>query len=538
MDIPAKKLVRLFSAEAADVRSAAVLIWTELGAKDAEAASELVNRLSDDDAIVRLRAIRAVGLLKIAKSLPWLLDRIRGGGEEANLAAVSAAMLGAEGVKGLQALMSQVAPGLRRYIAAALTGAAGAGGAEAGVAVLLDRDPQVASAAANAIIGRVRDMPDNRKSDLVDSLVAVLGNKKTKVTQQSELPVARVLAALQQPAAAEVMWQMTAPPHSHEVRAIALQAVGGWLQTPTKEQWKRLFSCAVDTDFQVAAPALAILQKLTVSDKQQVEWLELFQAPDVAARRVAVDKLGDRDNAAVAEGLMGQLTHPDRGLRDAARSKLAAIEHGRKALVAALLKVEVLDELWQLGRLVAPFANQFPPALRKEILERACKYLEAQDHRCDPLLFLLRESDAATVRDDLLERAVAKRKKKSYDTAMLYLKLLARDASVGFPVRLELALVGLRLSPKEIASDSRANDPCLRQFSTVLGTDAAKVQAEVEKAKWLEPEDLFYLGFHFGEQFNHEKVFGAAMLQHLLKVSPKSKVASNAKNKLKTIVLK
>ena len=42
---------------------------------------------------------------------------------EANLAAEAAAQLGTEGVKGLQSTMSQVAPGLRRYIAAALTGA-------------------------------------------------------------------------------------------------------------------------------------------------------------------------------------------------------------------------------------------------------------------------------------------------------------------------------------------------------------------------------------------------------------------------------
>ena len=45
------------------------------------------------------------------------------------------------------------------------------------------------------------------------------------------------------------------------------------------------------------------------------------------------------------------------------------------------------------------------------------------------------------------------------------------------------------------------------------------------------------VGFHFSEQFLQEKAFGAAVLQHLLKTAPKSKLAAGAKNKLKTVVL-
>jgi HEAT repeat protein len=538
MDIPVKKLVKLMASEEPGVRSAAVLVAAELGIKDQELNAEVIARIADSDSQVRLQAIRAAGNLKIAKSLNALLDRIRGGGDESNLACVAAAKLGSEGIKGLQGAMAQVAPGLRRYIAAALTGAAGAGAAEAGVAVLTDKDPQVAAAAANAIINRVRETPADRKAELVAELVSVLGDRKNKLPLAAELPVVRVLVALNDPTSADTMWDLTIPPHTHEVRALALQTVGGWLQTPTKEQWRRLFLCAVETDFRVAAPALLILSRLPVNEKQLPDWQALFDAPDVAARRVAVEKLGDRDTPEVAAGLMAQLRHADQGVRDASRSRLAKLEHGRKALVSALLEVEVLDELWQLSRLVAPFSKEFPAKSRKDILDRACKHLEADDHRCDPLYFLLREGDATALREEMLERAVSRRKKKDYETAMKYLKLLARDPSVGFAVRLELAMVGLKLSPKEIATDFRSADPCLRQFANVLGTDAAEVQKQIEKAKWLEPEDLFYLGFHFAELFNHERAFGAAVLQHLVKVSPRSKLAANAKTKLKTVVLK
>lgn len=538
MDVPVKKLARLLHADQpAEVRGAAVLVFSELGLKDAEASAELIARLDDPEPVVRVFAIKAAGRLKLTKALPTLLERIKSGGEEAQLAAEAAAKLGAEGVKGLQGLMSQVAPGLRRYIAAALTGA-GAAGAEAGIAVLLDKDPQVATAAANAIIGRIPTTPPEQKKNLVAELVALASDKKKKLPPTAELPVVRVLATLNDPDAADVLWDRVLEPHLPEVRAAALQAVGGWLHSPTKEQWRRLFACAVEPNFTVAAPALVLLSKLPVAAKQEADWLALFAASDIAARRLALEKIGDHDTPEVAAALMAQLAHHDRQFRDAARNKLAASESGRAALLAALKAEERQDELWVLAKLVAPHAKSFPAKAFDELLARALKYLEAEDHRVDPLIFLLKEADAAALRDDLLAKAEAKRKKKDYATALKYLKLLARDPAVGLPVRLELALCGLRLSAKEIALDARQNDACLRQFAHCLGTDAAETRKAVEKAKWLEPEDLFYLGFHFSEHMLQEKEFGVAVLQHLVKASPKSKVAASAKNKLKAVVVK
>lgn len=533
MDIPLKKLARLLKPDQPDdVRAAAVVVITELGAKDAETTAELLARLDDESGDVRVQAIKAAGRLKLAKALPTLLERIKSGGEEANLAADAAAKLGAEGVRGLQELMPTVAPGLRRYIAAALTGA-GSGGAEAGVSVLLDRDPQVAAAAATAIIGRIPTMPADRRAELIEELVAVAGDKKRKLPPSAELPVVKVLASINDPAAAEALWEWVSPPHPVEVRSAALQAVGGWVQAPTKDQWKKLFACAADPEFRVAAPALMVLGRLPGSEKHAAEWVRLLHAPDVAARRLAMEKVGDRDTADVAEGLMAQLAHPDRGVKDAARASLAKLEHGRKALASALAAADVLDDLWSLARSVAPFVKEFPEKVRGELFAKAAKYVEADDHRYDPLLFLLREADAAGLRDRLHEQAVAKRKKKDYETALKYLKLVARDPAVGFPIRLELALVGLKLSAKDVAS--RASDPTLRQFEHLLGQDADALLKEVTKAKWLDAEDLYYVGFHFAERFGKDKEFGAAVLKQVVKGSPRSKVAGAAKNKLKSV---
>ena len=537
MDIPVKKIVRLLGDEQPpELRAAALHVLAELGLKDAEILAAMQTKLDDRDGIVREAAIVASGKLKQAKSLPKLLDRIKHGGVEGGLAAEAVAKLGAEGVKGLQKILHSVPPGVRKTVAAALSGAVDTN-PDAALAVLTDKDASVAGAAANALISRIPAMSTAQKKGLVAALVALTTNKKAKLLAPAEFTVLRVLSSLNDPSTADVLWARTQPPYPVELRAQALQAVGGWLDNPTKEQWKRLFACATESNFQIAAPALALLGRMPVSDKQLAEWVGLLHAPDMAARRLGIEKIGDRDTPEVAAGLMEQSKHADRVLQEMAQARLGKLAHGRKALVAALLNAESMDDLWRLSRIIAPFGKTLSPAIRGEIVEHLCQEIEAESHRGDPLLFLLKEADPAALRDDLFEKAVAKRKKKAYPVAVLYLKWLARDPAIGFPIRLELALCGLKVSTKDVSHDSRANDPCLRHFSHVLSQDAAEVQVQVEKAKWLDDADLFYLGFHFTEQFLQEKAFGAAVLQHLLKTAPKSKLAAGAKNKLKTVVL-
>ena len=534
MDIPVKKLLRLTQSDhPADVRAAAVLVLGELGARGPDVAAEVAARLDDPDPAVRFNALRAAGRLKVDQALPTLLDRIAGGGEEARLAAGAAAQLGARGVKALQGLMPKIAPGLRRYIAAALTTSGAAAAEAAGVAVLLDKDPQLAGAAAEAIVGRVPTLTADQKESLAEELVGLLTDRKHPVPPAAEFPVVRVLAALNVPAADDALWDRVLPPHPPGVRAAALQAVGGRVEKPTKDQWARLFACAANPDFRIAAPALMVLNRLPAADKQLADWVGLLSAPDAAARRLAVEKVGDRDTAEVAAGLMAQLGHPDRGLRDAARARLVRLSAGRDAMTAALLAANSPEEAWQLARAVSAFAADLPAKLRERAFEQACAYLEADDRRADALLFLLREADANGLRDRLFEKAVALRKKKKYDAAMVYLRTVARDPSIGFPVRLELAFTGLKTSAKSLDAASRSADGALRSFGTLLEQDPDLLAKEVEKAKWLDPEDLFYVGFHFAEQFGRARQFGGDVLKLVLKRAPKGELAKSAKNKLK-----
>jgi hypothetical protein len=535
MQVPSSKILRLMAPEfPAEVRCAAALVLGELGVKDAEVARALCERLGDGEPALRWQVIQAVGKLRVERALPQLLERIKEGGGEAELAARAAARLGARGTRGLQGLMPKVAPGLRRYIAAALAGAGAADDDRAGVAVLLDSDPGVVQAAARSLMAQVSTMPSAAVESLTDHLLDLAKDKKHPLPSASAVAVVRLLGTLDDPRVAAVLWERILPAQPAEVRVAALQGLGKWAGSPGKEQLARLFACAREGDFRVAAPALVLLSRLSADNKSLGEWLTLLQAPDVSVRLLALDKVADRDKGEVAEALVGQLGHPDRSLRDKALARLAKLEHGREALTKALLEAETPDRAWQLAKAQAPFARSYAAPLREEVFRQTCEHLEASDRRADALLYLLREAEPADLRDRLERRALELRKKKAYDRALLYLRLLARDPACGFPIRLELASCGLKVSGHDLSAEARANDPSLSQYSQLAQQDPDELLAQLEKTRWLEPEDLYYLGFHLAEQDSRQKKLAARILQLVAKRSPQSKTAQAARSKLRS----
>jgi HEAT repeat protein len=535
MQVPSTKILRLMDpAHPLELRCAAARVLGELGARDAEVVGTLCEHLGDQEAALRRLVIQAVGKLRVEQALPQLLERIKEGGEEAELAAQAAAKLGARGAHGLQDLMHHVAPGLRRYIGAALAGTAGAAAEGAGAAVLLDSDPGVVEAAMRSLMARIPSLSAAAAEELTDQLLHLAADKKHPLSTHSAVAVIRLLAVLGDERAAAILWDRVLPAYPPEVRVAALQALGRWVSTPGKNHLERLFACAADADFRVAAPALVILNRVTADTKSLPAWLALLEAPDVAVRRMALDKVGDRDKTEVATALMQQLNHPDRELRARALACLAKLEHGRAALAEALQEADSPDRAWQLARAQAPFVRDYSAALKEAVFTRACAYQEAGDRRADALLLLLREADAAGLRDRLEQRAQALRKKKAYDKALVYLRLLTRDPACGFAIRLEQAACGLKVSDHDLAADARANDPSLQQFGHLVQQGEQELFAELEKIKWLEQEDLYYLGFHLAEQDGRPRKLAAKVLQLVVQRSPRSKTGQAAKSKLRS----
>jgi hypothetical protein len=400
--------------------------------------------------------------------------------------------------------------------------------------MLRDKDPNVVESAVRSLVGKIPTLTAAQHRALTAELLDLSGNKKAPLPPATEAAVVRLFAVLNDPRAAAALWDRVAPPHPPEIRAAALQALGKWVTTPGKDQLQRLFACAAEADFRLAAPALMMLQKLPAGEKALPGWLGLLRAPDVAVRRLAMEKVGDRDDDVVVEALLEQTRHPDRELREGSFARLTKTDRGRKALTKALLGATSAEQAWPLARALGPHAGQFPSKWRESVFKDTCAFLDDDDRRADALLFLLREANGEELRERIQERALAWRKKKKYATAITYLRLLTRDPTSGWDIRLELAACGLKTSAKELPHDARASDPALHQFAQLCQQDPAGLYKQLEKTKWLDPEDVYYLGFHFAEQGGYQRQFGADVLKLVLKRSPRSKVAQAAKSKLRS----
>jgi HEAT repeat protein len=532
MQIAVSKLVKLLAEEQpSEVRTSAMTILSELGGRDAEISSAVVDALSDEDPEVRIRAIRAAGRLHVEKALPKLAERIRGGGIEAELAAEAAAGMGKKGTATLRELMGHVAPGLRRYIAASL---ARAGAIDDGEIddLLTNDETAVVDSAVSALVAVIPTLNDKQRKRLSDVLLKV-GGKKAKLSAASEAGVMRLAGLLDDKRAAPLLWDRVLPPHPTDARVNALQALGKWVTKPSKDELDILFRCAGEPDFRIVAPALTILDRLPVNEKLAADWKKLLRAPDIATRRVAMNKIGGRDDKEVIGALLDQVRHPDQNYRRDVFEHLGKTERGREALGAMLKEAPTSDEAWTLAKVLVPFAQKSPKAWMNELFPVASTYVEKGDQRANAVLFVLRESDNPGLRDRLDKRAAALAKKKDYETANQIYLLLARDPAIGFPIRLAIATNGLVVSKKALDETSRTRDPALHHFGIVAVDEQAKVLAHLKKAQ-VDADDLYYLGFHFAESTGALRDFGAAVLELLLKRFPRSKATPSAKNKLKS----
>jgi HEAT repeat protein len=533
-DATTKKILRLLGEDQSiETRKAAVRVLSAIDADGDDVGAALCPCAESSDVGLRVLAIQALGKLKVQDGLPVLLARVREGGEGAEQAAQAAARLGAKAVKALHDLMPKVAPGLRRYIAAAL-GAGGSTSADhAALEFLRDSDPGVVEVTVRSLIAQVPELSPAKRKALTDALLDMLRAKGEELHPASEAAAVRLLAGLGDSRAEPLLWQRLTPHHPAELRMTALQALGKLGKSPGKDHAPALFACAKDRDFRIAAPALLILQNLPANDKNSDDWLGLLEAPDVAARRLALEKLQGRDTPKVAAALVEQMRHPDRSFREEVLRRLSELNHGRKALIDGLLDAATPDAAWDLARAQAPFAKNFSAPQRSRLFQHAAQHLDEGDRRAEAILFLLRAADGEDLAARLEERGLTLRKKKDYEKALPYFRQLARDPACGFNIRFELAGIGLKLSAKQLAHEARGNDPCLGTFSHLVQHYEAELTREIEKCKWLDPDDLYYLGFHFAEKEGVQKHFGGAMLKLAVKRSPKSKIGQAAKTKLK-----
>src|SRR5205823_13151000 len=90
---------------------------------------------------------------------------------------------------------------------------------------LLDEDPKVIDNTARSLAMEVPAYTPPQRHALAKFLIESLSAKK--IPSKAEAALLRVLSALHEAKADDIFWSRIVPPHAADVRAAALQALGG-----------------------------------------------------------------------------------------------------------------------------------------------------------------------------------------------------------------------------------------------------------------------------------------------------------------------
>ncbi len=502
-------------------------------AKDKATILAIKKCLDDPNVEIRSVSLETLGVLKVEELLPRLQEFVRQGGPELEPAVKAASQLGAKGTKAMAQIMDSAPPGLRLRIANELAKSGTGSGLVVTAHGLLDDNPILVDSAARSLIKEVPTFSTPQRHALAKFLIESLEGKRA-LSVRAEAAMVRVLGMLHEAKAEDVFWSRVSAPKATEIRVAALQSLGANAAPNTDSRVQKLLACAMESDFQLVAPALVILQKLSVSVKNHKAWLPLLEAPDLATRDFALGKLQGIDRDEIAQALIPSLRHPDRSFREKVLKALLGLAKGRRQVLEQLLASDSADACWMLVRSLLTHANEWSSDDRKLLFQQACRWHDTDDRRAAALWHLLREIDHDATRDQILEKAQALRKKKKFEESLPYYRLLTQDPACGEEVRFEWACTALRSSARDLSSDARRTDPLLHQFTRFVQNPGFDVLTKLSKTKWLEPEDLFYLGFHFSEQTHRLRDFGKDVLELVAKQVPRSDLGKQAKRKLKS----
>jgi HEAT repeat protein len=402
---------------------------------------------------------------------------------------------------------------------------------------VFDPDPEVARAATGEIRAAAEKMEPADRLALAKAAAAALGDKRARKNEAARAALARILGALGGPAAEKALVPLAAPKVPLETRRAALLGLEQMSPSgPGHDALARaLLPMLRDPNWHdVTSHALQALQRVTMPRSTLPVLLKLVQAPHPPVRRFAVEKLAEFDVAPVATALAKLLEHEDGTLRDRAASSLARMASATPLLVRRLSSASDVDAMWTAAKILkgherAPRASALGPLKRK-----LGDWLRSGDRRADPLLYLFRHLDPAGLEKDLLSRARAAKSARKLDEAAKMLVPLTRIDPPPAEALLELAVIRIAQSPKDVAIEARRRDEGLAILERALTAagKAAPLAKRLVKERLIAPEGLLYVGFHFAETMREGRQLGALLLKHVATRYGRTTSGKAARNKL------
>ncbi|MEI6516441.1 MAG: HEAT repeat domain-containing protein [bacterium] len=516
-------------------RHAAVIVLGELKPKEAAVVDALGKLLQDANPVLAGHILDALEAMDAAATVPHVLPLLNAESMELKLRAVAlAAGAGDRVVPEIRRRLEGAKPADRLLMADLLARIHTKAAFEVVLTLLFDPDFEFAKAVCEAVRRHMTGITPKARALLHAQLGSFIKEARVRDHERVTTSCLLLLGTIGDAGALKILLGYAAPRHSLYVRRHALIGLKNLAPegSAAAAVARQIAPYLAESDEGLVRHALDILSRVPAAG---VDWAALLESAHTPVRAFAVRRLALEDTATANSRLLRFLKHPDTDVREVAAGALSGHKSATKLLLDALEKETDPESAWSLAKILKPHSEAIDAKRFKRLAALAAADLRKGLPRHEALLYALRNANPAAADDLVLAAGLEQKKLKHWAAAIACLRRLTSSERFDDEARYALSVCNLKVSPKDITPNRRAEDHALRGLQGLLRVPAFKLAERLKKDKTLEASDLFYVGFHFAEMAGDEKALGVALLEHLAKTAPRSAEGKAAKNKLKLV---
>ncbi|MGE0821478.1 MAG: HEAT repeat domain-containing protein [Candidatus Binatia bacterium] len=539
MDKTLQRVITLAREGNIERRCAALLVLGALEIENPEVVGAVGTALEHPNSLLKDYALRYIEECHPKTSLPFLLPLLDN--EDREVSARVARVLVKFGHAAVRPLLQRLKGASRPWLTSAarvLCALRGKAAWHGLMQILAQNDPEVNKSVCDIVATTFRELDEKEQEVLYAEVSAFATALDTREQRPTLIAVIRLLGILGRPQARKWLIGFVGAEQPHLVRFHALVALLHCLrgQELLKGEVTTLLPLLGEKEFtDTVRLTLDLLDAhdLTVEYQPVLTWL--LQSPHVAVQKFALKKMGEFDSPVVVKTLIQELDDADAARREAAARSLRKIPTARTALTKELLACQEPRKAWAIAEILPTYDGKWRRDTLAGAWQRLQTAIETEDRIQGAFLHFFRNVDADYVYGQCAARGTQLKNAKKYKEALRFLALLREFPTWTPNDKFTLAIAQLKLQPHDLNSVTTRHDPSLDVLVDLARSSTFPMLESLKKERFLEPEDLFYVGFRFAEGSAEVRDLGEELLAFLAERHGRTKVGKGAKNKLKLL---
>ena len=537
MDTTTRRICALLESPDAMRRCAAAIALAELAPKDAAVVKALGGALAAAEPRLAGYLLEALDAIGSPAAVPYVLPMLDAPELDTKLRAAAIVARGGAAVVGeIERRIDKATSAQKLVLIDVLARVHTREALRVILHLLDDPDLEVAKQCCDAVRRHIADVRVKDRGPFHKQVLAAIEPGPAQTHERVAASCLLLLGYLGRPECVPVLLRHATPERVLYLRRHALLglkhvALAGAAAVSVSRELQRYLG---DGDDGFVRLVLETLDHVPESGAAAVPWTKLLASANPTVRAHAARKTAAADNPAANRRLVALLAHEDTVVREIAAGALSAHPGATPLLLEALRAEADPEAAWRLAKILKPHGAAVDPKARKRFIEMAADDLQAGRPRHQALLYFLRNMDPNAADEVLRDAGLAHQQAKRWAPAVECLRRLINTEFFDDEIRYALSVSNLKLSPKDLASEARAEDHAVRGFQGLVHNPGFGLLARLTKDKSLDAAELYYLGFHFSEAIGEDSAFGRELLAHVAKKWPRTDAGRAARNKLKS----